>query len=142
MYVARSYRILHAVQTVRPLDLEPISSAVRMCRCYPARNLPVTCAQVSAAIKHHAGNMQLVRDYDGFARITQLLQWAALTFADDKRPDGPAQRTAGHEVPAQAQQPVEAGGAEAVPGPNARELQVRVMAADKACGPVCIMLDP
>ena len=44
--------------------------------------------QVGAAMKHSSSNTQLVRDYDGFARVTQLLQWAALTFADHDRPDG------------------------------------------------------
>lgn len=36
---------------------------------------------MGAAIKHDSTNLQLVRDGAGFARLTQLLQWTALTFS-------------------------------------------------------------
>ncbi len=67
--------------------------------------------------------MQLVRDYDGFARMTQLLQWAALTFTDHDRLDGPPQLVAGHE--ALTKHPLKAATAVgAPPGQAPRELQV------------------
>ena len=46
----------------------------------------VACRQVCAAIKHDKANLQLVHDEGGFTRITQLLQWLALTFGPRQGP--------------------------------------------------------
>ncbi len=89
------------------------------------------CWQVGAAMKHSGGNTQLVRDYDGFARVTQLLQWAALTFADHDRPDGPPPRPGGQvEEAATPTSPAAAGAHSPTTAPEAlgeaRQLQVGV----------------
>ena len=109
-------------------------------------------AQVGAAMKHHGANMQLVRDFDGFARVTQLLQWAALTFADHERPDGPQPRPdgAGKEAVAAARPALDAHGPHAAHGLHVelRQLQVRCpLAAARACyalhpGAVCSKRSP
>ena len=87
--------------------------------------------QVGAAMKHSGGNTQLVRDCDGFARVTQLLQWAALTFADHDRPDGPppGPHMKGEEAATAAPSgPLDAPSPMAAPGAHgeARQLQVGI----------------
>ena len=86
--------------------------------------------QVGAAMKHSGGNTQLVRDHDGFARVTQLLQWAALTFGDHDRSDGPPPNAHGQveeAATAAPSGPTDTPNPTAAPGfhGEARQLQVR-----------------